>query len=188
MIVDGLQRLSAFKDFWVTKSLILQGLQFLPYLEGKSVDDLDRTQIRRIKSLKVTVNTLRKGTPTNVKFVIFQRVNTAGIPLTPQEMRNALYQGKATGLLKRMAQAESFKQATGYRVNNRRMADCDFSNRFIAFYLGRDKYEGELESFMADVLDRVNKMTQEEVETIFKAIRYLVIMHLGVQTQTVMVF
>lgn len=169
MIVDGLQRLSAFKDFWVSKTLILQNLQFLPYLEGKSVTDLDRTQIRRIKSLKVTLNTLRKSTPANVKFVIFQRVNTAGVPLTAQEMRNALYQGKATELLKRMAQADSFKQATDNRVKNRRMADCDFTNRFIAFYLGKDKYEGELEPFMADALECVNKMSQSEVDAIFDA-------------------
>lgn len=169
MIVDGLQRLSAFKDFWVKKNLVLHNLQFLPNLEGKSVDDLDRAQIRRIKSLKVTLNTLRKGTPANVKFVIFQRVNTAGIPLTSQEMRNALYQGKATELLKRMVQANSFKQATDNRVKNRRMADCDFSNRFIAFYLKEQQYEGELEPFMAEALECVNKMSQKEVDEIFYA-------------------
>lgn len=169
MIVDGLQRLSAFKDFWVKKNLVLHDLQFLPNLEGKSVDDLDRAQIRRIKSLKVTLNTLRKGTPANVKFVIFQRVNTAGIPLTSQEMRNALYQGKATELLKRMVHADSFKQATDNRVKNRRMADCDFSNRFVAFFLMEEQYEGELEPFLADALESVNKMSQNEVDDIFIA-------------------
>ncbi|WP_165157838.1 DUF262 domain-containing protein [Parabacteroides sp. ZJ-118] len=70
VIVDGLQRLCALKDFWIDKKLVLEGMQFLTDLEGKAVGDLDRTQIRRIKSLKVTLNTLRKNTPPEVKFVI----------------------------------------------------------------------------------------------------------------------
>ena len=92
IIVDGLQRLCALKDFWIDKKLRLSGMQFLTDLEGFSFLDMDRTQIRRIKSMKVTLNTLRKSTPPKVKFVIFQRVNTAGEPLRPQELRNALYQ------------------------------------------------------------------------------------------------
>ena len=169
MIVDGLQRLSAFKDFWVDKKLVLRDLQFLQNLNGKSVADLDRIQIRRIKSLKVTLNTLRKGTPVNVKLVIFQRVNTAGVPLTAQEMRNALYQGPATELLKRMANADSFKLATGNKVKSKRMADCDFANRFLAFYFDKDNYAGELEPFMADALERVNKMNAPDIEAIYVA-------------------
>ena len=98
LVVDGLQRLCAFSDFCITKKLKLKGMQFLTGLEGWTYDKLDRTQIRRIKSLKVTLNTLRKNTPQRVKLVIFQRVNTAGVPLTAQEMRNALYQKKATML------------------------------------------------------------------------------------------
>lgn len=168
MIVDGLQRLSALKDFWLSKKLRLVGLQFLTQLEGKGVDELDRTQIRRIKSLKVTLNTLRKSTPAKVKFVIFQRVNTAGVPLTAQEMRNALYQGRATELLKRMVQANSFQQATDSRVTERRMADTDLANRFLAFFLRKNKYAGELDPFMADTLEVVNNMAQKDVDDIFQ--------------------
>lgn len=172
-IVDGLQRLCAFKDFWLEKDpkkkLILEGLQFLTNFNGKTRGDLDRAQIRRIKSLKVTLNTLRKNTPAKVKFVIFQRVNTAGVPLTPQEMRNALYQKKATDLLRRMAALNSFKEATGGKINTKRMADCDFANRFVAFYLRREQYEGDLDPFMGEALEYVNKMQQNEIDGICDA-------------------
>lgn len=164
IIVDGLQRLCAFKDFWIDKKLKLEGMQFLTNLEGQSFKDLDRSQIRRIKSLKVTLNTLRKSTPTKVKFVIFQRVNTAGEPLKPQEMRNALYQGNATKLLRAMAESDSFKKATGGRVKEKRMTDCDFANRFLAFYLRKEDYNGELDTFMNDTLEILNKMEQVELE------------------------
>ena len=164
LIVDGLQRLCAFTDFCITKKLKLKGLQFLTSLEGSTYDDLDRTQIRRIKSLNITKNTLRKNTPQNVKLVIFQRVNTAGVPLTPQEMRNALYQKKATDLLKSMVALESFKAVTGGKIPSKRMADCDFANRFLAFYLYKDKYYGYLDEFMGEALGEINKMSQLEIE------------------------
>lgn len=166
IVVDGLQRLCAFTDFCITKKLRLIGMQFLKAFEGYSYEDLDRTQIRRIKSLKVTLNTLRKNTPQKVKYVIFQRVNTAGVPLTPQEMRNALYQKKATDLLKSMVLLESFKKATGGKITSKRMVDCDFANRFVAFYLYRKEYDGNLDEFMADALEKINKMTLQEVDDV----------------------
>lgn len=169
VIVDGLQRLCAFKDFCIAKKLCLTGLQFLPNLEGKTIDDLDRVQTRRLKGLKVTLNTLRNGTPMSVKFVIFQRVNSAGEPLTPQEMRNALYQGKSTKLLKDMVSLESFKLATGRKIKEKRMVDRDFANRFVAFYLFKSQYDSGLDVFMSRSLEAINRMDQGEVESILKA-------------------
>ena len=166
LVVDGLQRLCAFSDFCITKKLKLKGMQFLTGLEGWTYDKLDRTQIRRIKSLKVTLNTLRKNTPQRVKLVIFQRVNTAGVPLTPQEMRNALYQKKATDLLKEMAKLDSFRKATGGKIPSKRMTDCDFANRFVAFYLYRKEYDGNLDEFMGDALENINRMSQQEIDSI----------------------
>ena len=166
LVVDGLQRLCAFSDFCITKKLKLKGMQFLTGLEGWTYDKLDRTQIRRIKSLKVTLNTLRKNTPQRVKLVIFQRVNTAGVPLTSQEMRNALYQKKATDLLKRMVKLDSFRKATGGKIPSKRMTDCDFANRFVAFYLYRKEYDGNLDEFMGDALENINRMSQQEIDSI----------------------
>ena len=168
LVVDGLQRLCAFSDFCITKKLKLKGMQFLTELEGRTYEKLDRTQIRRIKSLKVTLNTLRKNTPQRVKLVIFQRVNTAGVPLTAQEMRNALYQKKATDLLKEMTKLDSFSKATGGKIPSKRMTDCDFANRFVAFYLYRNDYDGNLDEFMGDALEKVNKMQQQEIDFILK--------------------
>ena len=168
LVVDGLQRLCSFTDFCLDKKLKLKGLQFLTSLEGCTYDDLDRTQIRRIKSLKITLNTLRKNTPQRVKLVIFQRVNTAGVPLTPQEMRNALYQKKATDLLRSMVALDSFKDATGGKIPSKRMTDCDFANRFLAFYLCRKDYDGNLDGFMGDALEKVNKMSQEEIDDLLR--------------------
>lgn len=168
IIIDGLQRLCSLKEFCIDKTLVLRDLQFLTDLNGLSYDKLDRTQIRRLKSLKVTINTLRKRTPTSVKYVIFQRVNTAGEPLNKQEVRNALYLGKATMLLKNMATSSSFIRVTMGKVPTKRMADRDLVNRYLAFYLKKDEYDGALDQFMGEVtLGYVNTLDEKQIQEIY---------------------
>jgi hypothetical protein len=165
-VIDGLQRLCAIRDFILNKTLVLQNLQFLKSFEGEIYSDLERPEIKRIKSLKITMNTLRKGTPNDVKFIIFQRVNTAGEPLTPQEMRHALNQGPAASFIKELAELESFKIATNNSVKSKRMQDRDFANRFMAFFIGYDDYNGELDAFLNDKMGELNRMTPERRDTI----------------------
>ena len=81
-------------------------------------------------------------------------------------MRNALYQKKATDLLKRMAKLDSFSKATGGKIPSKRMTDCDFANRFVAFYLYGKEYDGNLDGFMGDALENINKMSQKEIDYI----------------------
>lgn len=160
-IIDGLQRICAIRDFVLKEDepLKLEGLQFLKNFEGLTFSQLARPEVKRIKSLKITMNTLRKGTPLDVKYIIFQRVNTAGEPLTPQEMRHALNQGPAAIFIKELADMESFKKATNYSVKSKRMQDRDFVNRFVAFFIGYQDYMGDLDMFLNDKMGELNKMT-----------------------------
>lgn len=160
-IIDGVQRICAIRDFVLKEDepLKLEGLQFLKNFEGLTFSQLARPEVKRIKSLKITMNTLRKGTPLDVKYIIFQRVNTAGEPLTPQEMRHALNQGPAAIFIKELANMESFKKATNYSVKSKRMQDRDFVNRFVAFFIGYQDYMGDLDMFLNDKMGELNKMT-----------------------------
>ncbi len=172
-VIDGLQRLCAIRDF-ILKSkdenpLVLQNLQFLKNFEGKTYSELERPDIRRIKALKITMNVLSKTTPNEVKFIIFQRVNTAGEPLTQQEMRHALNQGDAASFIKELAEMDSFIKATKHSVKTKRMEDRDFANRFIAFYMGYEGYNGELDAFLNDQMGELNRMSQEQRESIRQA-------------------
>lgn len=167
-IIDGLQRICAIRDFVLEKEnpLKLEGLQFLKNFDGFTFSQLARPEVKRIKSFKITMNTLRKGTPLDVKYIIFQRVNTAGVPLTPQEMRHALNQGPAAIFIKELADMESFKKATNYSVESKRMQDRDFVNRFIAFFIGYQDYMGDLDMFLNDKMGELNKMTSEQRDNI----------------------
>ena len=156
------------RDFIIEKEdpLILQNLQFLKDYNGLNYEELSRPDVRRIKALKITINTLRRSTPEKVKYILFQRVNTAGVPLMPQEMRHALNQGQAAVFIKELAREESFKQATCYSIRTKRMDDRDFANRFVAFYLGLEDYTGDLDAFMNERMGSLNHMTQEDLKNI----------------------
>jgi len=166
LIVDGLQRLTAFKRFWIEKILKLNGLEFLSGFKDKGVDDLTRAEIRRITGFKVNLYVIEKETPERVKFLIFKRVNTGGLVLTPQEIRHALNQGIPADFVKELADLEEFKQATDYKVRSKRQDDRDFVNRFLAFYLlgYEEKYAGELDAFMNDGMIELAKISEQERE------------------------
>ena len=170
-IIDGLQRICALKDFVFNKDkpLRLENLQFLEEYNGLSYEELSRPDIRRINSLKITINTLRKSTPPKVKYILFQRVNTSGVPLVPQEMRHALNQGIAAHFIKQLSKEEAFRRATCYSIHSKRMEDCDFANRFVAFYLGISDYYGDLDSFMNDRMGSLNTMPPEQLMDIRNA-------------------
>ena len=143
-VIDGLQRLSAFQNYLVGEpkddsgSDVLvkrkfTGLQYLKDFNGKTFDQLPRQYIRRIKEASVTVYGVQKGTPDNVVYNIFQRINTGGLKLEDQEIRNAMYHGKASELAERLAEDESFLAATQYSVPSERMLDQEYVIRFMAF-------------------------------------------------------
>jgi len=93
LIVDGLQRLSSIRKFVLEKSdkkLRLRGLEYLKEFNGKPFDELHRNYQRRIDECPVTLFLIQPGTPEKVKYSIFRRINTGGLVLTDQEIRNAM--------------------------------------------------------------------------------------------------
>src|SRR6266852_756140 len=133
LVVDGLQRLSTLKSYVIDKTLDLKGLEFLSECEGKKFDQLPRSLQRRILETQVTVFLIQENTPPEVKFNIFKRINTGGLPLSSQEIRHALNQGKAALLLQDLAESAEFRTATNEGIRDDRMADRECILRFFAF-------------------------------------------------------
>jgi hypothetical protein len=172
LVVDGLQRLSALKQFVSDKSdkkLKLCGLEYLKELDGQTYDQLERRYQRRIEETQVTVYLIEKGTPPEVKNNIFKRINTGGMPLSPQELRHALNPGKATQLLAKLAQSREFKQSTDISERSKsRMEDRELVLRFLAFTITyyKDYNAKILDDFLNYTMAKINKMSQQELDTL----------------------
>ncbi|MGL5980555.1 MAG: DUF262 domain-containing protein [Phocaeicola sp.] len=157
-IIDGLQRCCAIRNFCVDESLELQDLEFLANFNTKRYDDFPFDIKRDVRMLPVTVNVLEKGVPDDVKYILFKRLNTGGITLTPQEIRNAVYIGKAINVVKSMAKEPSFLKATQETIPTLRKQDQDFISRFVAFYLnGYKNYSPDLDKFINDTMKGIKE-------------------------------
>lgn len=162
-VIDGLQRCSAFNHFIVKKDLALENLEFLTRFNGMKYDDLPRELQRRIQQTPITTYIVEKGTPEEVKFNIFKRINTGGLVLTAQEIRHAMNQGIAADFVAELAAMPSFQQATCYIISQERMEDRDFITRFVSFYLQDYKtYLPDLDSFLTKGMSQIKHITQEQ--------------------------
>jgi hypothetical protein len=167
LIVDGLQRLSSIRNFCVTKTLKLTNLEFLTQLEGDGWDDLPEDLQRVIEESQAVIYKIMPGTPTDVKFNIFKRINTGGLVLEPQEIRHALFQGKPAEFVAKLAGTDEFLRATGGRIKTHRMLDRDFVTRFLCFYFfGHEKYQPDLDTFMSKAMAYIKAVEPAHLETV----------------------
>lgn len=172
LVVDGLQRLSSIRNFVVDESQPLTNLEFLTHLNGKYWNDLPENLRRLIEESQVVIYKIMPGTPTDVKFNIFKRINTGGLVLEPQEIRHALFQGRPATFIHELANLDEFKEATGYKIATHRMLDRDFVNRFLGFYLlsvenyGTKEYGIDIDSYMNRAMAEVYRKTEAELDII----------------------
>lgn len=167
LVVDGLQRLSSLNNFMVKKTLRLKGLEFLNKIEGKGFDELPRNMQRQIEEAQITAYIINPGTPDEVKFNIFKRINTAGLWLNTQEIRHALNQGVPASFVAELADSQEFKEATSYAIRRERMVDREFVTRFLSFYLNSYlNYVPDLDTFMNKTMNELKKTTNEAREKI----------------------
>lgn len=170
-IIDGLQRCSAIRNFCVDKTLKLSELEFLKF-DGWTFDRFDFELRRDLRRLPITVNILQPGVPDDVKYILFKRLNTGGVELTAQEIRNSMFQGPAIELVKKLASDENFLAATRHKIPTRRKQDQDFVSRFMAFYLiGYENYSPDIESFINSSMKMVNeeKVSAAQIDTMCQA-------------------
>ncbi len=162
-IVDGIQRLSTIARFIEPKliseqQLVLSGLEYLNNFEGKSFPELTQRLRMRLREAELTIHLIRNGTPPEVKFNIFARINTGGLVLWPQELRHAITPGKARDVLEEWAKLPEFIEATDESVRPTRMVDRELVLRFIAFYFsGVGAYrKPDMDGFLIDAMKLIN--------------------------------
>ena len=169
VVVDGLQRLSTFRNF-VNDGLHLR-LPDRPDLNGKQFTDLESKFKNRIEDCNLTLYVIDSKAPERARLDIFDRVNS-GVPLSRQQMRNCLYVGQATRFLKVEADRPLFKEATGGSLNWEQMRDREFVNRFCGFQLLSLKdYRGDMDLFLSETLKRMNALEPEELDVLSAQLR-----------------
>jgi hypothetical protein len=169
-VVDGLQRLTAIKEFIIDKKFKLEGLEFWKQYEGCGIDDLPAVPYNQIMGSEFNFVVIQSTTRDAVKYNIFKRINTGGLPLSNQEIRHALYQGKGTKILVDIAQSKNFLLATGGTINDSRMAARELILRCLSFmilgttgYLSGDTMDSFLNKGIR-ILNNLEKPSDKKLE------------------------
>lgn len=187
-VMDGQQRLLAIREFF-SNQFKLSSLSVLAPLNGRNYANLpsrtkrtlDRASLSAIVLLKESRAAIRDANSSRVlelKKFVFERLNTGGKPLNPQEIRNAVYSGVFNDLIIDIARNDLFSDIWGIprydeayagdsyesperKKNNlyRTMGDCQIVLRFFA--LRQEEYiKGSMRSILDKCMERNLGMDQ----------------------------
>ncbi len=173
-VIDGLQRLGTIVSF-MNNEFELKSLEYL----GQQCNGLTFTSKEipgylrdRILNAELTAYVVNPGTPEVVKYNIFQRINTGGLRLNGQEIRNAIFKGRPVQFTKDLASEKSFIEATNSKITPRRMMDREYANRFIAFQVfNYEDYSGKMDLFLSEALYDLYQRSENdlnEIRSLFK--------------------
>ncbi len=166
-VVDGIQRISTIHEY-LTDQFPLGQLEYLDQLDGQTYSTLPRPMQRRINETQFVVNVIEPGTPEDVMFNIFRRINTGGMALNGQEIRHALHIGPVREYLKKLAGTQDFLEATRRSVKSDRMADRECVLRFLAFRIDTwEEYNtSDLDGYLGRAMTKINEMSEDARERI----------------------
>lgn len=98
-IIDGLQRLTSFKNFYEGK-FKLRGLDSLKELNKQSYESLNQNAKSILDNGSLRIILITKESHPEMKYDVFMRLNRGSVKLTEQELRNCLYRGSLNDLIK----------------------------------------------------------------------------------------
>ena len=158
VVIDGQQRLRSIQFFYdglfgpppapdTSTTFKLTGVQ--KEFEGMTYEELGRNDQFRINNSTIHATVVKQDVPakdnTSV-YHIFDRINSSGTRLTPQEMRSAIYHGKLIDKLNGLNDDPVWRSIFG-RVS-RRQKDQELILRFLAFYFDSDNYKPPMTEFL----------------------------------------
>ena len=157
-VVDGLQRLTTIHDY-LNGHFPLRGLEYLTQFYDVRFADLPRNMQRRIEETELVINVIQPGTPEEVMFNIFSRINTGGITLNSQEIRHALNKGPVRAFLEELVSLEEFQSATSHSISDIRMSARECALRFLAFNMTnwREYKNNDLDGFLNAAMKSLNE-------------------------------
>lgn len=183
-VIDGLQRLSTLIRFAANLDssarrkinkpdyLRLKGLEKLSSMNGKTFEELPYSlQLDfLLKPMKVT--TLSDKSDPQVRFDLFQRLNTGGIKLSDQEIRNCIFKGSFNDLIKRLAKDERLHNLTKKPTSAENNGTYEeLVLRFFAYLFNRDLFVHSVKGYLNDFMKWASvNYNEREYEHIFNRV------------------
>lgn len=155
-VIDGNQRVNSI-DLYLKDEYELKGLSAYPELEGFIYSDLDPRFQRHILNRTLRCICILKDTHPQIKFDVFERLNTGSVKLSAHELRHGLYMGSLMRRIEVLSKNGIFKKLT-MTENDKRMKSDELILRFFAFLKGWETYSKPLADFLNKYCDKNRNM------------------------------
>jgi hypothetical protein len=175
LVIDGQQRLRTLQAFYdgVLEEKKFRLISVRDPWNGKTYAELDPADQLKIDDSIVHATIFSQDHPQDVLdsiYFVFERINSGGIRLSPQEIRNCISDGPFINLVKNLNKDSSWRTLFG-GAENKRAKDQELIIRFFAMYCSGDKYYKPLAKFLNDVSDELNKASAARLEDLARIFR-----------------
>lgn len=172
-VIDGQQRIVAISSY-LTGAFTrgpLKGTIFkltgdiAPQYLNKTFEELDDVDQRRLRNsvLKATILVYTDKEP-DLKFSVFQRINTGSVTLTQQEIRNCIFGGSFNELLHDLNNNGDWRSLLSKNPDSR-MRDEETILRFFASFHNRTRYQKPMTKFLNDFMDKHRNLDDATIES-----------------------
>jgi len=168
-VIDGKQRLNAIVDFFSGK-LELTGLKVFHDINTKTFRDIP-SKLQSVVKTRPTIRAIiiLRQSDKEVKLEVFQRLNTGGVRLNPQEIRNSAFPGYLNDVILNLSEQKQFHGLLGIKNKNRstiyqEMRDAEFVLRYFTFKDNWSDFKGSMKRQMDDYMSSNQHSPKEVVE------------------------
>jgi len=162
-VVDGVQRLGSMCHFIGTEDLlkkvdrpgplIISGLEKLSTLNEISFSELPKSVQLYFQTRFLKVVVLNDKSDLSVRFDLFERLNTGGVTLTEQEIRNCVYRGPFNESLKQLASSPAMRKVIVLGDKAPDSAYEDVVLRFFAYLNNYQNFDHLVKTFLNEYMD-----------------------------------
>ena len=161
-VIDGHQRIKSIHRF-IDNQFSLKGLKVVEELNKKKFFELPPKTQRQIYNRTIRCIVLLQESHPDLKFDIFERLNTGAVSLNAQELRNCLYRGPFNDLVKQLVKHSTWLKALGTKSPHKRMLDREMIVRFFALSENLKHYKKPMKTFIGSYMRDAKKYDDPKI-------------------------
>lgn len=168
-VVDGLQRLTTIVNFIgddnvrqrispTSQKLRLSGLEKVSDMNGLTFEGLPMSVQQMFMTRPIRVTVLNDKSDFTVRYDLFERLNTGGVFLHPQEIRNCVFIGEFRDFIKECSSNPNFISSVKMTENAERTGNREeLVLKFFAYYEDRNEFVHGVKEFLNDYMQKKTK-------------------------------
>ncbi len=162
-VIDGQQRIYSLYRF-VENQFALKGLEALPEFDNKRFFELPSKEQRKLRTHTLRCVVITNESHPEIKFDVFERLNTSTMPLNAQELRNCVSRGTLNELLAELSFDKNWLSIRGRKTPDNRLADEEMILRFFSFQIQQlSSYRTPLKHWLNDAAKAGRKLADHEI-------------------------